>query len=318
MLVHSIFSKRHYGFWSVLFLFGLNLSSPIMAIEDCEYATDLLYQAYDLYSQGRNLAQQKSLLEKALRNCAKHSEIHNALASVYEEQGDETKAIEHYKKALEQEDNFMEAWYGLGEIYFKQKRFSLSLEAYLHACSTDVESKARVNEILKNQRYAIAEKGEIIDKENLLILYDMERRQKINRMLSACRLYTRVQPKYIFQNLSFYVGKATLKPRTRAQLKEITAALQEIEPVLIRIHGHTDIQPLQDQNQEENYKYNQELSEKRAAKIAEVLTQFGIDITYIKTFGHGYSKPITYGVTPTALAKNRRIEIEVENLYPVP
>jgi len=63
------------------------------------------------------------------------------LASLLEDEGNYSQAIVHYKKAIELRPNFSQAWYGLGETYYKQERFPLSLEAHLHACQTDKDSK---------------------------------------------------------------------------------------------------------------------------------------------------------------------------------
>ncbi len=293
-------------------LLVLSLSQAAMAFQDCEYASDLLYQAFDLHSQGISIAKQRRLLKKALRYCSKHAEVHHALASLYEEQRKWQKAIYHHQQAVKQEPNFYEAWYGLGEIYYKQKRLPLSLEAHLHACSMDEDSKARVKALLKGNRYAVIEKGEIIDKENLLVLYNTTRRKEINRRLSACGLRARVEPRCLFRNFRFYSGKATLKRGAKRQLKELAAALRKIEPAVIKIHAHTDIQSFKNVSLEQSDKLNFELSQKRADTVATKLARQGVPMTSMETHGHGYHKPLTYGTTPTALAKNRRVEIEVE------
>ncbi|EDN66627.1 conserved hypothetical protein [Beggiatoa sp. PS] len=238
--------------------------------------------------------------------------MHNALASVFEEQGHLKQAIEYYKKAAKQEPEFTEPWYSLGEIYYRQKRFSLSLEAHSQNCSRDADSKARVKELLKEQPYAVAEADEVIDRESLLVLYDSKRRIKVNQNLSNCRLYTRVKPKITFRNLSFNSGKASLKRGAIYQLKEMAAAFKTIAPLKIKIHSHTNIQTFKGIEQEESSKRNQILSEERADTIADTLARLGIDRDYIKTFGHGYSQPLTYELTKAALAKNKRIEIKVE------
>jgi outer membrane protein OmpA-like peptidoglycan-associated protein len=309
MLTKLTFLKSCY-FLATLFI--LNLSAAVLAVEDCEQATDLLYDAYDLHSKGGHLAKQRRLLKKALRYCPQHAEVHNALASVYEEQGQLKQAIEHYKKAVKQAPNFTEPWYSLGEIYYRQKRFSLSLEAHSQNCSRDADAKARVKELLKEQRYAMAAPGDVIDRESLLVVYHSKRRFKVNRNLFDCRLYTKVKSKITFRNLIFYSGKATLKRTSKRQLREMAAAFKKIAPLNIKIHAHTNIQTFKGVEQEESGKRNQILSEERAEAIANTLAQLGVNIDDIKTFGHGYNQPLTYELTKAALAKNKRIEIKVE------
>jgi len=117
------------------------------------------------------------------------------LGDIYLAKGENTKAIESYRKALEINPNLSQAWNGLGEIYYQQGQFPLSLEAHLHACKTDKDSKQRVKDLLKNNRYAVTEEGEILDKESLLLLYDKQRRKAIDDMIAACGLrLQRVKP----------------------------------------------------------------------------------------------------------------------------
>ena len=291
------------------------LFQTVWAFEDCEYANELLSEAYQLHNQGRSDTKQRRLLKKALRHCPEHAEVHHALASLYEEQQQWQKAIEHYRQAVEKEANFFEAWYSLGEIFYKQKRFPLSLEAHLHACSIDEDSKARARELLKDHRYAHLETGQILDQESLLILYDKKRRKDIHRLLSSCGLQARVEPKYTFRNVQFYTGNATLKVAAKRQLKELARALRQIDSALIKIHAHTDIQSLQNISLEQSDKLNLELSQKRADTIADLLARLGVPRNSIETYGYGYHKPLVYGLTPAALATNRRIEIVVENPF---
>jgi len=138
----------------------------------------------------------------ALRYCSHHAGAHNNLASLLENEGRYQRAIYHYKQALQTKPNF--SAYGLGETYYKQEQFPLSLEAHLHACYTAQDSRHRIIELLKENRYAITEKGQILNKESLLLLYD----KTINRMISDCGFKDRMQG--IFRHLTFHTGSATL------------------------------------------------------------------------------------------------------------
>ncbi|OAD18857.1 acetylglucosaminyl-transferase, partial [Candidatus Thiomargarita nelsonii] len=116
----------------------LTLSQTVMA--NCDFATDLLFYAYHLHRQGGDAAQQKLLFNKSLRLFPNRPQVHNTLASILKKQGKYSEAIYHYEQALELRPKFFEAWYGLGETYYKQERFPLSLEAHLHACQTIKDS----------------------------------------------------------------------------------------------------------------------------------------------------------------------------------
>ncbi|WP_069472358.1 WD40 repeat domain-containing protein [Candidatus Marithrix sp. Canyon 246] len=119
---------------------------------DCsDAAIDFVYQFYDVHSQAGSIYRQK-----ALQLCPTMPEAHNNLASLLEDEASYSQAIFHYKQAIQQRPNFPQAWYGLGETYYKQGRFALSLEAHLHACQDD--------------------------KDSLLALYDPQRRQAMNQL----------------------------------------------------------------------------------------------------------------------------------------
>jgi tetratricopeptide (TPR) repeat protein len=121
----------------------LSLSQNLAAADDCDYAADLLYQAYDLRHQSHAFEREKALVESAVENCPEMPEAQNYYGSLLEKQGKYTQAIVHYKKAIALRPDFSQAWYGLGETYHKQERFPLSLEAHRHACQTDTCLKIR-------------------------------------------------------------------------------------------------------------------------------------------------------------------------------
>lgn len=169
-----------------------------------------------------------------------------------------------------------------------------------------------MRKFLKTNRYAVTEDGEIIDKESLLVLYDKQRRQNIERMIAKCGLKAgTIIETHIFRNFNFATGKSSLQSGTERQLEEIAAALRQIKPSLIKIHGHTDMQRFSGKSQKESDLLNCKLSEKRAETIAQSLAQLGIPRTNMEIKGFGHSKPAA-GYSKWELAKNRRVEIEVE------
>ena len=282
-------------------------SSP----QGCKAAIDLNYQVHDLYRKGASTTKQKRLLEKALQICPNHAESHNNLAEILREEEQYAQAITHYRQALDANPSLSAAWHGLGETYHKQGQFPLSLEAHLHACQTNKDSKTRIVELLKNNQYAVTEEGEIIDKESLLVLYDKQRRASMKTMMFACGFKAGlVTNKHIFRNFHFDTSKATLKPGAERQLKEIAAALRQINPALIKIHGHTDIVKFAGKTKAESDQLNQQLSEDRAASVAQALTLRGVSKNQIRTKGYGHSKP-AQGFSKKHYTKNRRVEIEV-------
>ena len=68
----------------------------------------------------------------------------------------------------------------------------------------------------------------------------------------------------------------------------------------MHIEGHTD--------SDGEKGFNQELSEKRAAAVKDVLVESGIASSCLKTKGYGESRPVDYNSTPEGKANNRRVE----------
>lgn len=291
----------------------LTLTQPaIAASPNCEQATHLVIQSYDWGDYGRK-DKEKALLKQALQICPKHAEAHNNLASLLEEQGNYAQAIAHYRQALQTKPNYSNAWYGLGETYYKQGQFPLSLQAHLHACKTDKDSKQRIKELLKENRYAITEAGKILNKDSLLLLYDPARRQTINRLIAACGFkLARVKPAATFRNFQFQTGKAKLQPGTELQLEALVAALVSLPNRTVEVQGHTDNQPFAGYSHRESKRLNQKLSEDRAASVARALAKRGLTMTRLKTKGYGDKQPLRRENNPAAWAKNRRVEIKVK------
>jgi len=311
-MFQSIFKPLNVILLNLGFIFAL--SSSVIATP-CDKATELNYQAYEAFRQGFPLSRAKLLLEQALKLCPKHAETYNNLAELFSKEGNETQAIAHYRKALEINPNLSTAWNGLGESYYRQNQFPLSLEAHLRACQTDKDSRKRVIELLKDNRYAVTEAGEIIKKESLLVLYDKQRRENLTRLIAGCGLKAvagSLTNKHIFRNFHFDTGEATLESGSEGQLREIAATLRKLYNSVVHIHGHTDTQRFTNVSVAESDRLNLELSYARAKTIGDALSEEGVSITRIKIHAHGYRDPAVSGTHTAALAKNRRVEIEVE------
>ena len=302
-------SSIKYSFFTLSFLFIF--SGSTLADENCDFATDLVIQAFDAGDLGRQ-DEEKRLLLRALRFCPNHADAHNNLATLFKAEGNDDLAIAHYRLALQIKPNFSFAWYGLGEVYFEQGQFPLSLYAHLQACQSDKDSKLRVADLLINQKYAVSAEGKILNKESLLCLFDAKRRQTINQLLSDCGFrIVRVKPAVVFYNIQFDTGRATLKSGTEAQLEALAAALINLQNRFVKIHGHTDNQVFVGYSPSESKRLNLILSEKRAASVARALASRGVSMNRLRTFGYGNELPLVSGSSSAARAKNRRVEIEV-------
>jgi outer membrane protein OmpA-like peptidoglycan-associated protein len=87
------------------------------------------------------------------------------------------------------------------------------------------------------------------------------------------------------------------------QLTKITQALLGVGIQQVRLEGHTDNvgQPA----------YNQQLSLRRAQKVAAVMQAAGMDANLIASHGLGQSKPIADNATAEGRSENRRVSIIV-------
>lgn len=108
------------------------------------------------------------------------------------------------------------------------------------------------------------------------------------------------------KGLSFPVGKAVIEPENFGLLTKAQNAIKEFPNSTIVIEGHTDSYG-SDQK-------NLELSQERASAVKQyLLANMNIDAKKIMAFGYGESKPIANNETKEGRAKNRRIDLIIQN-----
>lgn len=122
-------------------------------------------------------------------------------------------ALIHYEIVMSQKDEHpdIESWYKLGELYEQQGQLPLSLEAFSHICQTHPIAKQKIKTLLKNNRYATVEKGNVFNSESLLVLYDKSRHQAMNHRLSDCDLDVPPQVKKVIPQLPKIVQPSKCK-----------------------------------------------------------------------------------------------------------
>jgi len=110
----------------------------------------------------------------------------------------------------------------------------------------------------------------------------------------------RVADKYFFES-----GSAGLKENSREVLDKIAATLLK-NPNVIRIEGHTDNIPIQN----ETFPSNWELSASRAINVVKYfIDNHNIKPERISAIGYAENKPLASNDTPDGRAKNRRVDI---------
>ena len=103
-------------------------------------------------------------------------------------------------------------------------------------------------------------------------------------------------------HVNFDFDKATTRNVDTAELQKAVNFVTKYRGYKISIEGHTDSIGTQ--------KYNQGLSERRAAAVREHLLKHGVaDRARIKSAGYGKSKPIADNSTEKGRFENRRVEI---------
>jgi outer membrane protein OmpA-like peptidoglycan-associated protein len=103
----------------------------------------------------------------------------------------------------------------------------------------------------------------------------------------------------------FDTGKADLKTGARNTLTRIAEQLRSDDTVRVSIEGHTD--------NVGSEAMNQELSERRANAVRDVLVASGISADRITTTGRGESQPVVTNNTVSGRQQNRRVELIITN-----
>jgi outer membrane protein OmpA-like peptidoglycan-associated protein len=107
----------------------------------------------------------------------------------------------------------------------------------------------------------------------------------------------------VSSDVLFESGSARLQPGADAELAQIAEVLKRQPGTSLEVTAHTDNRGTE--------RYNQELSERRAATIRDSLVKSGVDASRIRTRGEGEHEPIATNDTATGRATNRRVDITI-------
>ncbi len=106
--------------------------------------------------------------------------------------------------------------------------------------------------------------------------------------------------------IRFRNGSAVLQPASRKILEQLAATLTACPGSVVVITGHTDSRG--------DAAANQRLSEARAEAVGNFLSKQGLAPSRIKTRGAGEAEPIANNNTADGRARNRRIEMTLEEM----
>lgn len=104
-------------------------------------------------------------------------------------------------------------------------------------------------------------------------------------------------------NVTFPTDSAQIQPQFQPTLSSLAQTLRQYDRTVIDIAGHTDSTG--------SATYNQQLSEQRAASVANYLISQGINPNRVIHGGFGESRPIATNQTPAGRQANRRVDIQV-------
>jgi chemotaxis protein MotB len=181
-----------------------------------------------------------------------------------------------------------------------------------------LEAKEAENE---DQRVQIANLGERLNAALATKVQELQRyRSEFFGRLRAVlgdREGIRVEgDRFVFQSeVLFDVGEATLGPAGRADLADLADTLmtvsREFPPEIdwiLRVDGHTDKRPINTFR----FANNWELSAARAISVVRFLIDKGVPPERLAAAGFGEYRPVAEGDTEQAYARNRRIELKLD------
>ncbi|WP_313956862.1 OmpA family protein [Aliarcobacter cryaerophilus] len=100
-------------------------------------------------------------------------------------------------------------------------------------------------------------------------------------------------------NVNFDTAKSEIKDIYGTRIHDFAKVMNTDKKLKADIEGHTDSVG--------SDKYNQKLSERRAASVVKALTELGVEKSRLKAVGYGESKPIASNETVEGRAENRRV-----------
>ena len=105
-------------------------------------------------------------------------------------------------------------------------------------------------------------------------------------------------------DVTFDVNSDTIRPGLYNEIDRIAQIMIKYPQTAIRVEGHTDSTGSES--------YNQELSERRAGNVRNLLVNRGVPTQRISILGYGETRPVATNETPEGRQMNRRVEIRID------
>lgn len=116
---------------------------------------------------------------------------------------------------------------------------------------------------------------------------------------STAKKAVAVADEFISYDITFDVGKATLKESSNTEIARIVALMIDNPSLKYEVQGHTD--------NTGSASGNMALSKKRAQAVVDKLVSLGIPKDRLTAVGKGQTEPIADNDTEEGRAKNRRV-----------
>jgi len=178
--------------------------------------------------------------------------------------------------------------------------------------ATKPMSSAQLQAALNSMSASISEQDSFVALKAKLDAYAKAHgfANKVQSVIERRGLVVRV----LTDNLLFDSGSATLQPGADQLLTEV-AQLLNLDPTHpITVEGHTDNQPIATAQ----FPSNWELSTARATNVVRFLISRGVNRYRLGAVGYADLHPIASNATAAGRAHNRRVEIVLMRLNPVP
>jgi chemotaxis protein MotB len=195
----------------------------------------------------------------------------------------------------------------LQELQQELARLSATLDA---SDKLTKEQKAQISDLGRRMNRALAGKVQELQR------YRSEFFGKLRDILGARPGVSVVGDRFVFQSeVLFASGSAELGVEGQRQMVQLAQTLLELSRQIppevnwiLRVDGHTDTVPITTRL----FASNWELSTARAVSVVKFLAAQGIAPERLAAAGFGEFQPLDKAATPAARAKNRRIELKLD------
>ena len=245
----------------------------------------------------------------------KSQNLHSSLLDL----SDQMKSLQHTKAMLEAQisqekgahyttqSQLAALQQELTELNLQLQKISEALQL---AEATKEQQKIEISSLAEKLNEALATKVKELEK------YRSEFFGKLKDVLGERSDVRIVGDRFVFSSeVLFGSGAATLAKKGQEKLNGLATSLKVLANEMpadlnwvLRVDGHTDDVPIHTEKFESNW----ELSTARALAVVKYLEKQGIPAAHLAAAGFGQYHPLEKGATDKARAKNRRIELKLD------